>query len=935
MPKKYTMHVISHTHWDREWYRSFQHFRMRLVDLIDELIKLLQANPEYKHFHMDGQTIMLDDYLAIRPENEEVLRSLVREGRILIGPWYNQPDEFLVSGESMIRNLMLGRAMGDDWGNWMRIGYVPDCFGHISQFPQLMRSFGIDNAVLFRGISADQVKSEFTWRSPDGSEVLCVKMPDDNAYSNFYYRLRTTLALANRLKTASENRLQSAGPSPTPQPSEAPDWDPASDTEWLTKARQEVADLVADCEREKPTTSHLLFMDGVDHILANPLIPAIIRDVNHNTDLGAMVHSTLPDFVEAVRSENPELQAIEGELRWSNRKWKLQAVLAGVMSSRIHLKQANHQIETLLEKWAEPFSAIAWTLGRDYPSSYIALAWKYLLQNHPHDSICGCSLDHVHKDMVYRFDQARMIAEPVASTSLQFIAGKVTTTVNGSWLMANGEPEASTIPHQPSTINHSPSAIALVVFNPLSWERSEVVDAEVNLPNDWHVKGIKVVDADGSEVPFQVLDAHQGSLFDQEWYDIPTGTPTKLYKIAFLANGVPSVGYKTFYVRALDTPYRPVGTLVNGPNSAENEHLIVAIDSDGTLTVIDKETEEVYAGGMIFEDGGDFGDGWNYRKPLKDTVVMSIGSRAQVSLVENGPARATFKVDTVLTVPGSMNPNGRERSANTTDIPFTSYVSLARGSRRVDIVTHVDNTARDHRLRVLFPSGVEAEESNSESLFDVVTRPIKTMECPDWIEPMPSTHPQKSFVDVSGEGIGLTVINAGQPEFEVLDDVDRTVAVTLMRSVIGGVGGPENQEGGQLIGKQRFSYAISPHKDGWQESKAWQQAWAHNVPMRAVQTGIHSGDLPGESSFVGIDSPEVVMTALKKASREDALVLRAVNMTHADTASCKIHLSGLHSVVQTDLNEDVPEGGEQWSGGSANLAIKTRQIVTLKAEVRR
>jgi len=923
LSKKYTMHVVSHTHWDREWYRPFQQFRMRLMDLIDELIKLLESDPEYKYFHMDGQTIVLDDYLQIRPENEEALRRLVREGRILIGPWYNQPDEFLVSGEAMIRNLMLGRAMGDDWGNWMRIGYVPDCFGHIGQFPQIMRGFGIDSAVLFRGISADQVKSEFTWRSPDGSEVLCVKMPDDNAYSNFYYRLRTTLALANGLKESRENRLHSAGPSPTPQPSDAPEWDPASDSEWLAKARQEVADLVADCEREKPTTSNLLFMDGVDHILANPLIPAIIRDVNENLDLGTMIHSTLPDFVETVRSEDPELQTVEGELRWSNRKWKLQAVLAGVMSSRIHLKQANHQIETLLEKWVEPFSAIAWTLGRDYPASYIALAWKYLLQNHPHDSICGCSLDQVHKDMVYRFDQARLIAEPVAARSLEFISAKIDTSSETEGEMGRGGDGAKT-----------PDSVALVVFNPLSWERSEVVEAEVNLPNDWKVRGIKVVDLDGDEVPFQVLDTHPGSLFDQEWYDIPTGTTTKFYKLAFLAQGVPSVGYKTFYVRALDTPYQPVGTLVNGPNSAENEHLIMAVDSDGTLTVIDKETEEVYTGGMIFEDGGDFGDGWNYRKPLKDTVVMSIGSQAQVSLVETGPVRATFKVDTLLTVQASMNPNGRERSTETVDIPISSYVSLAKGSRRVDIVTHVDNSARDHRLRVLFPSGVEAEVSNAESLFDVVTRPVHTIECPDWIEPMPSTHPQKSFVDVSGEGIGLTVINAGQPEFEVIDDVDRTVAVTLMRSVIGGVGGPESQEQGQLIGKHTFRYAIYPHKDGWQEAKSWQQAWGHNVPMRAVQTGIHSGVLPREESFVGIDTPGVVMTALKKAHGEDALILRAFNTTHSDTALCRLELANVNRVVQTDLNEEVLESSQEWTGGSVCLGIGTRQIVTLKGEVR-
>ena len=198
MAKKYKAHVVSHTHWDREWYNTFQQFRMRLVDLTDSLIELMENNPDFKYFTFDGQTIVLEDYLQIRPENEQRLRKLTQAGRIIVGPWYNQPDEFLVGGESMIRNLLLGKKQSEDFGSYLASGYVPDCFGHISQFPQIVRGFGIDNAVLFRGISTDQVASEFIWRSPDGSEVLTVKMPDNNAYSNFYYRLHESLRYADK-----------------------------------------------------------------------------------------------------------------------------------------------------------------------------------------------------------------------------------------------------------------------------------------------------------------------------------------------------------------------------------------------------------------------------------------------------------------------------------------------------------------------------------------------------------------------------------------------------------------------------------------------------------------------------------------------------------------------------------------------------------------
>ena len=290
MPEiKHKAHVVSHTHWDREWYKTFQHFRMRLVDLTDYLLDLMETNPDYKYFVFDGQTIVIEDYLQIRPENEKRLRSLIEQGRILIGPWYNQPDEFLVSGESMIRNLLRGKQLCDEYGNYMAVGYVPDAFGHISQLPQILRGFGIDSAVLLRGITTDQVDAEFTWQSPNGSEVLAIKLPDDNSYSNFLYRMIATLR----------------------------DDDKPIDED---QALDELKALLQDCINERATTSQLLFMDGVDHIFPQYKTPEIIKLANEKLDDLELCHSTLPEFIKAVKDENPDLKTYEGELRWSNRK---------------------------------------------------------------------------------------------------------------------------------------------------------------------------------------------------------------------------------------------------------------------------------------------------------------------------------------------------------------------------------------------------------------------------------------------------------------------------------------------------------------------------------------------------------------------------------------------------------------------------------------
>lgn len=881
MDNKYTMHVVSHTHWDREWWSTFQHFRMRLVDFMDELINLLESDPEYRYFHLDGQTIMLEDYLAIRPEKEQTLRELVKQGRILIGPWYNQPDEFLVSGEGLIRNLMLGRKIGEDWGNWMAVGYVPDCFGHISQFPQIMRGFGIDSAVLFRGITTDQVNSEFVWRSPDGSSVLCIKLPDNNAYSNWFYRLRNTIT--------SDSKPQFA------------DLDPE-------QFRREVAELIADCVKEKPTTSHLLFMDGVDQIFASPVLSAIIRDINENTDLGRMLHSTLPDFIAAVRAENPVLQEVEGELRCGNRDWKLQSVLPNVLSSRIHLKQAMREMETLLEKWAEPFSTVAWLLGKEYPSAFLALAWNYVLKNHPHDSICGCSIDQVHKDMVYRFDQARLITQPIVQQSLSYIAEKVDTS---SGAKTRGDGDAGTV--------------ALVVFNPLSWERSEVVEAEVNLPHDWNVRGLSVTDDEGNEVPFGVTESRGGAIFEQARYDIPKHTPTWYRRIAVQVEKVPSTGYRTYYVHALGKPNRIPGSLLISHTQAENEYLSVGVNTNGSICICAKEEGmPCVFEGMIFEDGGDFGDGYYYRKPAEDRVVLSTACPAVVSVTEDTPVRATFRVDTTMTIPASAHPNGRQRSGETVDLRITSYVSLAKGSRRVDIITEVENNARDHRLRVLFPADLYAEFSHAEQAFDVVCRPIRNPEQRDWREPHPSQHPQKSFVDVSDGSAGVCIINEGLPEYEVMDDDTRTIALTLMRSTGNGVGGPENQKEGQLIGTHRFRYSVYLHKGDWEEAKVWQQGWEHNVPMLAIQSDIHDGELPLSKSFLSVGDERVLLSALKKAERSDELIARVYNIG-TEEVTCPMKIQGVHDLRLTDMNEQ-PVGAEPLQD---TLRIGPKKIITL------
>lgn len=363
MKNSKTYHFISHTHWDREWYQTFEQFRYRLVNLIDKLLDLLDSHPSFKHFHLDGQTIVLEDYYALRPGNQARLEQYIREGRILVGPWYQQNDLFLTSGESTIRNLIEGIRTSRRLGGEMKVGYLPDHFGLIGQMPQILKDIGIDNCVHGRGYDVQKHKLPFYyWRSPDGSVVTGL---------NLYYWYNS----AQRLPI---------------------------DTAEL----KSIFEFLREREEKINSTGHYAMMNGVDHMEAQDDLPEVLdklRDMYGN-EL-EFVHDTLPNYVRCVQghmASQPKgtYPVISGERREGHEY----SILAGTLSSRIYIKQANMTCHDLVEKYMEPLSAWCAMMGLDaYETDTIGYCWKPYMHNHPHDSICGCSQDAVHDQMMDRF----------------------------------------------------------------------------------------------------------------------------------------------------------------------------------------------------------------------------------------------------------------------------------------------------------------------------------------------------------------------------------------------------------------------------------------------------------------------------------------------------------------------------------------------------
>jgi len=930
-----TLTIVPHTHWDREWYQPFQEYRIRLVQLTDRLLDLLARDPEYLYFTFDGQTIVLEDYLEIRPEREETLRRYVQEGRLLIGPWHILPDEYLVGPEATIRNLMLGDRISRRFGAKMDVGYIPDPFGHISQLPQILQGFGLSVAVFWRGVG--EAPNEFIWAAPDGSEVLVIHLRD--SYGNASHLPDEEEAFAARL--------------------------------------QEIVASLAPYAM----TPNLLAMNGTDHMEPMAELPRLIAYADaHLSDLEVR-HGTMSQFVAAVRAAQPSLELRRGELHCPERA----QVLPGVFSTRMWIRQRNTWCETLLEKWAEPFSAFAAQRGLKTPTRDLPAltwqAWRYLIQNHPHDSICGCSVDAVHKEMDVRFDWVEQIGEEVTRQNLRAIAQAADTTA------LTGSP--------------------VVVFNPVSGPRTDVVTSHVHMSQD--VQAVDVVDDRGEVMPFQIsgrevtdvdvmelerpvflnilMMVNKGfvrgegvqavevfesgdtplidvtlapgqpnavalelakvrlqALLEDEQYQLFRVRLHRYAKLAvrFVARDVPGCGYKTFAVRPI-----PEGDDHAAPasdqQSIENEFYDVQVDlATGTLTVTDKVTGAVFPGLHHFVDGGDRGDEYNYCVPEQDRLVVTPVAKPKVRLIESGPTQWTLEITQMYRVPAGLTEDRSERSDDMLDMPIRTLVSLSPGVRRIDFTTTVENCVRDHRLRVHFPTPIQTDVSHAEGHFDVVTRPVALPEdTENWREePVPTQH-QRTFVDVNDGDVGLLVANRGLSEYEVIPlDGGVTVALTLLRCVgwlsrgdlhcrRGNAGPSLPTPGGQCPGKHTFEYALVPHKGGWES--AYAQAHAFNAPLRAVSVCASDGPLPLSLSFVESDPLEFVITAIKQAEDGDGLIVRGCNYA-GEALDITLRLdTAFRRAILVNMNEEEQEELVV-EGKAVRFSARAWQVVTVKFE---
>ncbi len=884
--KRYTVHVVPETHWDREWYTEFQGFRRKLIKLTDKLLDILDSDPEYKYYIFDGQTVVLEDYLEIRPENQARIAKHVQSGRLQVGPWYCLPDEWLVSAEGLVRNLLLGHKVAESFGRVMKAGYIPDPFGHGSQLPQILAGFGIDSVFFMRGVGDREwidanEKTEFWWEAPDGTKALGVFLKNSycNAMNLGYGGMFAVAAGSVAMDAAAEHsrgQIDSLGPF--------------------------------------ATTRHILFNNGCDHIEPQPELAAIIAHLNEVIEDAEFVHSTYEDYARLVKEAKPDLGTVAGEFAGA-KFWQL---LSGTLSARVYLKLANEKCQALLERYAEPLQALAWLEGGTYEESFLWHAWRFVLKNHPHDSICGCSTDQTHREMVPRFAQAEQIGEMMAKEATDVIAGKLAVKM----------PEGDAAPY----------GRMVVVFNPSSWARREMVVLKTAAALRPHMlpPAIVVRDSEGNAVPSQIVKSKISE------YDASIGMPADQVKwsfgLAFLAD-VPAMGFRA-YSAAPGEAQAFATDLRAGADWIENEVLQVNVALDGSVFVTDKRDGSEYGPLNIFEDQEDAGDEYDWGYATSGRTVSSMGQQAVVSLVDSGPARATLRIDRRMVVPKELTADRQRRSEETVEVPITTYVWLTSGSARVEFKTKIDNTARDHRLRALFHVPVEVDRCFAMGHFDVMERMLAMPEAVGWVQKPQPTKPVKGFVDVADGEMGLGVVMYGLNEYEVKDaEEGKIVALTLVRAC-GWLSrddyalrpynaGPklETPEA-QCLGEQWFRYAVVPHEGTWLDADLWHHAEAVRAPLRAAEYPLVEREGEGQISFFEVTPATMVVTAVKKAERSDELVVRLLNIDAKEGEATLTFYKAVASAKIANLNEEAV-GDAKVEGNVVKVKARAKEIVTL------
>lgn len=864
------VHIVPHMHWDREWYFSTEESRILLVNNMEEIMHMLESNPDYSHYILDGQTSILEDYLAVKPENKERIKKLVGAGRLIIGPWYTQTDEMVVGAESIVRNLLYGIKDTEEFGAHMQIGYLPDSFGQSSQMPQILNGFDIKYSIFWRGTSERHGtdKTEFYWESTEGSKVLVQLFPLGYAIGKYL-----------------------------------------PEDEAKLKERIDKYFTVLD---RGATTDNIILPNGHDQMPIQKNIFTIIEKLKKLYPDREFFLSKYENVFEALKT-NQSLDLIQGEFL----DGKYMRVHRSIYSTRMDIKAANARIENKITNILEPLASLAYSLGFEYHHGLIELIWKEIMKNHAHDSIGCCCSDKVHREICSRF----FLAEEKVDQLINFYKRKIVDAID-------------------TEMQHD----RLTAFNLLPYLRTEVVTTSVITK----LKSFELIDADSNSLQFEVIHSEimDPGLIDRQIVHYGDYDPFFKYTVQF-RDQIPPFGYKTYFVTESN---EPMANTVQTKNQVETDFYKVTVNPNGTLTILDKQLHKTFTDVLFLEDGGDDGDEYDYSPLPDETLLYSDSVEAAIEIKQNKFAAA---VDIRYTFPVPKDLESRRSNAVDGFVNVHLSLTIPNDKQRIDVRFDIDNQAKDHRLRALIPTGIASSFSVSDNQFGFIKRPVRdaamdVWQDENWDERPDSIYPMLSFVGLSNDDYGLSVLTNSTREYEIIGAEYDTIAITLFRSV--GFLGKEEMlrrpgrpsgiklptPDSQMLGELTLEFAIATHAQSALQANAARLAKEYltpvqiynKIPYDAMKLNKPEVKTPVEYSFLKELNTDAVLSTVKKSEKADQLVLRFYNPTdETKTAAFELPVTA-KQVFAANLNERVlePIGTE---GNQVQVNMISNQVKTI------
>jgi mannosylglycerate hydrolase len=916
-----TVYVVPHCHWDREWYQPHELFRWRLVQMIDELLEHMEQHPEYVCFNLDGQSIVIDDYLELRPENEGRLRAMLESGRIVIGPWWVQPDEFLPSGESHIRSFQKGIRFADRLGGSLRVGLCGDQFGHIAQMPQIMSQLGLTSATLWRGVPDSVPGWSFHWEAPDGTRLPVLYLR--NSYSSGW-------------------RL------------------PAEADDLIERTRRQ--------ERDLPEGSPAVLMNGTDHSRMEKHVPGALAAAagrGYEYTLG-----TLADYERAVFAAGIDEHVHAGELRSPDRS----NVLVGVLSARVNIKQRDFEVSRALERYAEPLELLCHLHHGPDGSPALRQAWRLMLENSPHDSICGCSVDQTHREMFPRYDRAQQLADQIARESMGHLVSRLATPAGGGIAVFRPVPHAagvldvevpvtwadtdqlrlpdgSTVPYALEPVT-AETTFAHEQVSPqgairhLDFIREGRFDNHYVEDMRWELEGrhLKVETVvgqglcvvDEQQVRDEVRKVATNNLADTAEIRVTRSATARLRAVLPATD---TVGVVLLTAHDAGRPGR-TGPSPSRKADLANEFYEIWVRG-GRLSIRDWQNGIDLKNVNAFVDEGDRGDEYN-ADIMADATTQPVA--CEVLSVSSDNVSGTLKYITILELPARLNAKRSRRNTKAKVLlPIVTEVTLWAGLPRVDFRVTVQNAAEDHRLRALFPLPFKTERALTENQFHVAERSLTP---PPWngisLEQPPTTFPQKTFAAFEGGGCGVAVFNRGLQEGEVVRDGKgrQAYALTLLRCVgwlsrpdlvsrRGGAGPTIATVDSQMRGEHVFAYSLTTYRGDWRNANVQPMAHSFAHPPIGWATNEHEGSVEGALPLARFASPAVVPSALHRSDVDGAPVVRVFSTAAAAAAGTVTVAEAAAGASLTDLMEQ-PRGEPTSVDGGWQLPMRPWEIVSVR-----